>query len=105
LSRALEPVADSVLALHPLAAERYRQKVDEIHAALRKGDEAGQEAVASLRDLIVRITVSPDEGGVPMGLTIEGDLAAMLERGANVGAISVVAGARNPRELTIACQV
>jgi site-specific DNA recombinase len=93
LSRVPEPLPDSALALHPRAAERYRQKVDDIHAALRKGDEAGQEAVAALRELITRIVATPAEGADLIGLTIEGDLAAILERGTNDAATSMVAGA------------
>jgi hypothetical protein len=68
-SRVPDSVPDSVLALHPRAAERYRQKVEDIHAALRKGDEAGQEAVASLRALITRIVATPELVGAPVGLT------------------------------------
>src|SRR5262245_46634008 len=44
------------IALHPNAAERYRQKVAHVHAALTKGDEASREAITLVRELIERIT-------------------------------------------------
>jgi site-specific DNA recombinase len=93
LGRVPEPIPDSVLALHPRAADRYRQQVEDIRAALSKGDHAAHEAISLLRGLIRRIVASPAEESGPLGLTVEGDLAMMLERGANSGATSLVAGA------------
>ena len=49
------------LAYHPRIAERYRQKVADIHAALSKGDEAAREAVSLVRELIERIIVTPTD--------------------------------------------
>ena len=82
-----------MLALHPRAADRYRQQVEDIRAALSKGDHPAHEVISLLRGLIRRIVASPAEESGP--LTVEGDLAMMLERGANSGATSLVAGARN----------
>lgn len=92
LARTPEPIADDVLALHPGAAERYRQKVEDIRAALAQGDEAGREAVALVRELITKITVTPAEKGKQMPLTIEGNLAMMLarEQAENASAIVLV---------------
>lgn len=92
------PAADGsdVLTLHPHAADRYRAKVADIHAALSKGDAAAREAVALVRELIDRIVVTPGAGGGPMQLELVGNVAALLmEPTQNAGAIVVVAGACN----------
>jgi hypothetical protein len=67
-----------VVTLHPNAADWYRQKVEQVQAALRRGDAAGLEAVALVRDLICRVCVIPTAKGEPVGLEIAGDLAALL---------------------------
>ncbi len=64
--------------MHPNAADRYRQKVEQVQAALKQGDTAGLEAVALVRDLIRRVCVIPTVKGEPVGLEIAGDLAALL---------------------------
>lgn len=95
------PVTDGdAVVLHPQAAERYRQTVAEIHAALTAGDAAGIEAVALVRGLITSITIIPMGRGVPVGIEIAGDLAALLqpqEQAANPVTAMMVAGARNSR--------
>jgi hypothetical protein len=58
----------------PKAAERYQQKVADIHAALRKGDEGDREAVALVRSLIGRIVVDATPAPEPLGLEVEGSL-------------------------------
>lgn len=90
----------AVVSLHPRAAERYRQKVADIHDALTKGDAASVEAVALVRDLIGEIRIIPKAKGEPVILEIAGDLAALMvtdaeivEHGANAVTASVVAGA------------
>ena len=99
--RAIEtrlPSADpqQVLAIHPKTAQRYGQRVAEIHAALSKGDEAGREAVELVRELIDRIVVTPTADGEPMKLELVGNVAALLEeQSSNTGAIVAVAGTRN----------
>jgi site-specific DNA recombinase len=83
-----------VVVLHPSAAERYRQKVEDIQATLTAGDAAGVEAVALVRELIQRVRVVPTARGEPVGLEIAGDLAALLtvnEKGTSSMA-SLVAG-------------
>ena len=83
-----------VVELHPMAAERYRQKVEDIQAALMAGDAARLEAVALVRQLVQRVRVMPAPRGQPVGLEIAGDLAALLtvnEKG-TLGMVSMVAG-------------
>lgn len=88
--------ADEVLALHPATAERYRQRVAEIHVALSKGDDAGREAVELVRELIDRIVVRPGDDGEPMKLELVGNVAALLEeQSPNRGATVAVASPRN----------
>lgn len=67
--------ADEVLTLHPRTAERYKQRVAEIHAALSKGDEAAREPVELVRELIDRIVVTPTDEGEPMKLELVGNVA------------------------------
>jgi hypothetical protein len=87
--------ADEVLTLHPKTAERYKQRVADIHAALSKGDKAAREAVELVRELIDRIVVTPTDGE-PMKLELVGNVAALLEeQPRNGGAILAVAGPRN----------
>ena len=74
-----------VVVLHPSAAERYRQKVEDIQAALTAGDAAGVEAVALVRELIQRVRVVPTARGAPLISTSSRsakprDLAASSER-------------------------
>ena len=99
--RAIEtrlPSADpqQVLTIHPKTAQRYEQRVAEIHTALSKGDEAAREAVELVRELIDRIVVTPTDDGEPMKLELVGNVAALLEeQPSNTGAIVAVAGPRN----------
>ena len=84
-----------VVSLHPQAAARYKHKVAEIHDALSRGDAASAEAVALVRELIIKIRIVPGNKGEPVGLDIVGDLAALMAAepdGKTVTAM-VVAGA------------
>ena len=84
---------DSV-ALHPNAADRYREKVAKVHEALQTGDAAGREAISLVRELIERIAVSPAGPGEPNKLELSGNLAALLcEPNQNLSLVSMVAGA------------
>lgn len=84
------------IALHPQAAERYRQKVADVHSALKTGDAAGRAAISLVRELIDSIAVTPTEPGEPLKLQLSGNLAALLgEPTANASLLPVVAGARN----------
>ncbi|MBN8912769.1 MAG: recombinase zinc beta ribbon domain-containing protein [Rhizobiales bacterium] len=92
LARTPAPIEDEMLALHPRAAERYRQKVEQSRAALTKGDEAGREAVGLVRELVTKIIVMPTPKGEALHLAVEGDLAVMLEqeRSTNEKSVSMV---------------
>ena len=84
-----------VVELHPQAAERYAAKVADIHSALSRGDSAGHEAIALVRELVTRVRVVPTPRGEAVGLEIAGDLAALLnvnEQGP-IGMGKMVAGA------------
>jgi hypothetical protein len=70
--------ASNVVEFFPKAAERYRQKVADIHAALSRGDEGDHEAVALVRSLIGRIVVHATPAPGPLGLEVEGSLAALM---------------------------
>jgi site-specific DNA recombinase len=70
--------SSEVVELHPRAAERYRQKVEDIQAALTAGDRASLEAVALVRDLVQGVRVVSTPRSEPVGLEITGDLAALL---------------------------
>lgn len=66
------------MELHPRAADRYRQKVQDIQGALAAGDAAAAEAVTLVRDLIQRVKITPTPRGEPVAMEIAGDLAALL---------------------------
>ena len=96
VQRAAASRGGDVVALHPNAADRYRAKVADIHAALSKGDEAARTAISLVRELIETITVTPCADGGPMHLELAGNLAALMaEPSGNKGAIVSVAGPRN----------
>ena len=46
----------------PKAAERYRQKVADIHAALSRGEEGDHDAITLVRSLIGRVVVHATPG-------------------------------------------
>ena len=88
----------AALAFHPRIAERYRQKVADIRAALSKGDEAAREAVQLVRELIERIVVTPTDDGEPLKLELIGNISAVLaEHSGKPGAIVNDACPRNHR--------
>ena len=92
---AFGPSVDT-LAYHPRIADRYRQKVADIHAALSKGDAAAREAVELVRELIERIIVTPTEPGEPLKLELLGNISVLLaEQSGKIGAIMSDAGPRN----------
>lgn len=91
------------ITLHQRAAERYRAKVAEIHAALSKGDAAARDAIALVRQLITTIIVTPSGNAGPLQLELVGDAAAlMMPPDRESGAISVVAGACNSQYRAVA---
>jgi hypothetical protein len=92
-----------VVELHPQAAESYAAKVAEIHAALSRGDAAGHEAIALVRELVTRVRVIPTCRREAVGLEIAGDLAKLLnvnEKGP-IGMAKLVAGACNQLDLQL----
>lgn len=91
--------ADAV-ALHPNAAEQYRQKVADVRAALTKGDEGSREAIALVRDLIESITVTPTPPDEPLMLELTGNLAALMrEPSTNKCSVVLVAGFSRDRHI------
>jgi site-specific DNA recombinase len=68
----------NVLEFFPKAAARYRQKVADIHAALGRGEAGDREAIALVRSLIGRIVVHATAAPEPLGLEVEGSLAALM---------------------------
>jgi len=97
---------DSVL-IHPNMGKIYRQKVDSLATALN-GEDTRTEAADILRGLIDRITVTPNlETGEPV-ISLEGNLAGILNlSNANkkvaslseddIQLVKLVAGVRNHR--------
>ena len=65
----------TTLRLHPTLAERYRQRVANLHVALADA-ELHSEAVEIVHSLIERIVVTPGQNGPEIELI--GDLAAMV---------------------------
>ncbi len=70
--------ASNVLEFFPKAADRYREKVADIHAALSRGEAGDREAIAVVRSLIGRIVVHATSAPEPLGLEVEGSLAALM---------------------------
>lgn len=60
------------------AAERYRQKVVDIHAALRRGEAGDREAIALVRSQIGSIVVHATPAPEPLGLEVEDSIAALM---------------------------
>jgi hypothetical protein len=85
--------------LHPNLAELYRQKVDDLAAALND-EHTAAEAAQCIRQLIEEIRLVPENG--QLRIELFGELAALLSlanghprsRGAGVQ-VTLVAGARN----------
>ena len=95
--------------LHPNLAELYRRKVANLHAELNRR-ETRTEAAEMLRDLIDEIRLVPEDG--ELAIELRGDLAAILalsrknpQGDASGAQITLVAGARNHRNLTLCVEV
>jgi site-specific DNA recombinase len=67
-----------VVELHPGAAEGYRQRVENLHAALAGDEVTRREAAAILRGLVSAIEVHPGAGRGETELRIRGILAGIL---------------------------
>jgi site-specific DNA recombinase len=84
----------TIVALHPGAAERYRQLAADLHLVLKEED--AEEIRAEVRKLIERIDFLPLEGLGKYELQIHGKLAALLgvaERAAASPECGVLVGA------------
>ncbi|MHB2169537.1 recombinase family protein [Alsobacter sp. R-9] len=98
-------------ALHPTMAEVYRGRVERLHAELNR-PEVRAQATEILRSLIEEIRLVPENGRLE--IEVVGDLAGILALGAErkqpaVGdgglQVTLVAGTRNHRELTLRCSI
>jgi hypothetical protein len=118
LEDTLRRPAPSPIRLHPHLAEAYRHRVADLARHLNSED-GRTEALEIVRSLIERVTVKPANGGA-IEIEIVGELANMVEialseegggnaktalRDAERRSVNVVAGARNPRELTLNCPI
>uniref|UniRef100_A0A973WWL2 Recombinase family protein n=1 Tax=Bradyrhizobium quebecense TaxID=2748629 RepID=A0A973WWL2_9BRAD len=64
---------------HPNAANAYRLKIRSLKKWLAdSGDEARQAAFAGIREIIEKVTIHPRRPGEPVGIEIDGQLAAIL---------------------------
>jgi hypothetical protein len=108
---------EPTVRLHPRLAEVYADKVARLEEALN--DPAIKtEAAEIMRGLIDRIELRPREDGPGLQACLHGDLAQILtfcdgtkgkkklpDPGGSGSQLSVVAGARNHRELTLSVMV
>ncbi len=78
LEAIIEAESDSVVELHPQAAERYRDQLDALDKALAGGDEARQNAANTLRALLARIEVHPGERRGETHLMVHGRIEELL---------------------------
>ena len=78
--------------LHPNMAEVWRQRIAHLHGSLQDAATKAQ-AFASLRGLIDRVTLVPEDGR--LAIELRGDLAAVLafSRRGEPGGCSRVGGA------------
>jgi hypothetical protein len=109
LQSTLEAAPKPLPRLHPNLAELYSRKVAKLHESLND-PQFRDEAAQVLRGLIEEIRLIPKNGRLEIELT--GDLAALLAltkkgpRRNRAGVqITLVAGARNHRELTLSVMV
>ena len=86
LEAAIATARDPQPLLHPGMAEAYRRRVAELHAALQH-DAGDPELIDTVRSLVERIVLTPEEG--TLRIDLEGDLAGIFE-------ISAVAAKQKP---------
>ena len=109
----------SPVRFHPNLSEVYRRRIEKLHEAL-KNEETRTPALELISSLVEKIVVKPKVGG---GFVIEliGEIAKMVEialendhvqtkrrtalNEVERRSVKVVAGARNPRQLTISCEI
>jgi DNA invertase Pin-like site-specific DNA recombinase len=100
--------------IHPNIGCLYRRKVERLAEALQHPQER-DEAADAIRVLIERITLTPGPKRGEIDATLHGDLGTILDwsaqnkntpgAGASGVSVSVVAGTRNPRQLTLCCPI
>ncbi len=97
--------------LHPSMAALYQDRVARLHAELNR-PEVRTQAIEILRSLIEEIRLVPENGRLE--IEVVGDLAGILTLGGErkqpaVGdgglQVTLVAGTRNHRELTLQCPI
>jgi DNA invertase Pin-like site-specific DNA recombinase len=97
--------------LHPGLADLYRRKIEKLTEALNK-EELRTEAAEILRSTIQTIRLVPEEG--ELAIELVGELAGILALNKEKGPkpfgpgarqLTLVAGARNHRELTLNCPI
>ena len=69
---------DAPVLLHPNMAARYRKEIGNLLAALNN-DTHREEALESVRALIDKVVLTPDETGRGMTVNLYGDLAGILK--------------------------
>ena len=105
----LESTPATIVRLHPNLAEVYRRKVANLGEALNE-ESTRVEAAEMIRELVEEVRLVPDNG--TLRIELFGELAALINlasknpRSNEAGVqVTLVAGARNHQELTIAVLV
>jgi DNA invertase Pin-like site-specific DNA recombinase len=75
---------DMVVELHPQAARRYRQVVEDLGKALTGPEPVRARALTLLRSLITRVVVTPTPARTPVALQVVGDPLAILSADGSV---------------------
>jgi site-specific DNA recombinase len=67
-----------VVALHPQIGNRYRERMEQLAAALAANPEARLEAIPQIRSLIETIVITPAEDGRGVTIDMTGELAGII---------------------------
>nr|WP_244547196.1 recombinase family protein [Bradyrhizobium sp. Gha] len=79
IERERATVGADPVEFHPNAADAYRLKIRSLKKWLAgTGDEARQAAFAGIREIVEKVTIHPRGPGEPVGIEIDGQLAAIL---------------------------
>lgn len=82
---ALESIADAgnIIELRPGMVDRYRQRIENIHTALRSDDlRERQETIADFRALVTSVEISSAGPRRPAAIAVHGTIAALVDRAA-----------------------
>jgi site-specific DNA recombinase len=75
--RADLPVEQDAVALHPTALQHYEMLVTDLQSVFGEGlTEANEEAAERIRNLVVKVTVGPTDGG--FSIKLQGRLALLM---------------------------